>query len=99
MRLISLAIQCLAAYFYLLVVLRLAGKRSLTRATPFDLVLSLAMGDLVDNAIWREIPLAHFFVAVATLAAARVFVGTHGPAPGPFEVSVVRADSCPRTRL
>jgi uncharacterized membrane protein YcaP (DUF421 family) len=77
MALTWIALRCLVAYAYLLLVLRLTGKRAIGRATPFDFVIGLVLGDLVDNAIWGEVPLFEFYVAVATLLGTRLLVGTH----------------------
>jgi uncharacterized membrane protein YcaP (DUF421 family) len=76
MTLISIALRCLVAYAYLLVMLRLPGKRAITRATPLDFVIGLVLGDLVDNAIWGSVPQSEFFVAVAALLGTRLLVGT-----------------------
>ena len=46
-------IRAAAVYFFLLVVFRLAGKRTLAQATPFDLVLLLTISEAVQNAMTR----------------------------------------------
>ncbi len=38
-------------YFFLLVVVRATGKRTIAESTPFDLVILLIIGDLVQEAI------------------------------------------------
>ena len=45
------AIRTLAVYFFLLVGLRLAGKRELGQLNPFDLVVLLLLSNAVQNAI------------------------------------------------
>lgn len=62
------------AYVLLLVLLRLAGKRAIHHASAFDFVLALVIGDLVDNAIWAEVPLSEFAVAAVTLLVAQLVV-------------------------
>lgn len=62
-----IAVRCLIAYIFLLVVMRLAGKRVVRHANAFDFVLALIVGDLVDDALWSEVPVAQFVVATATL--------------------------------
>jgi uncharacterized membrane protein YcaP (DUF421 family) len=71
-----IAVRSLVAYAYLFAVVRLTGKRALSRATPFDFVMSLVVGDLVDNAIWGQVPLSQFFTAIATFFAVRLVIGT-----------------------
>ena len=72
-----IAIRCLIAYVYLLVVMRLAGKRALRHAHPFDFVLALILGDLVDDALWADVPIAQFVVATATLVFMKISLTAH----------------------
>jgi uncharacterized membrane protein YcaP (DUF421 family) len=44
-------IRTLGVYFFLLVGLRLAGKRELTQLNPFDLIVLLVLSNTVQNAI------------------------------------------------
>ena len=60
------------AYVFLLALLRLSGKHELNRAPPFDFILVLILGDLIDDALWAEVPFAQFVVAAATLVLARL---------------------------
>ena len=62
-----IGLRSLAAYLILLCLLRVAGKRTVKQGSPFDFVLALIVGDLIDDAIWAEVPLAQFVVASATL--------------------------------
>jgi uncharacterized membrane protein YcaP (DUF421 family) len=64
---LRITIRCVVAYLFLLFLLRLAGKRTIQQGTTFDFVLALVLGDLVDNAIWAEVPMAKFVVASATI--------------------------------
>jgi uncharacterized membrane protein YcaP (DUF421 family) len=77
-----IAIRCLAAYVVLLVLLRRAGSRTIRQGTAFDFVLSLTIGDLVDDAIWAEVPLAQFVVAAATLLVAKTMLTWHKVSAG-----------------
>lgn len=54
-------------YVYLLIVIRLAGKRTISRGTPFDFIVALIISDLPDDFIWGEVPLAQGLVAISTL--------------------------------
>ncbi|HET7710762.1 MAG TPA: YetF domain-containing protein [Thermoanaerobaculia bacterium] len=69
-----IAVRAIVAYVYLLVTTRAAGKRVVVQATPFDFVASLILGDLIDDALWAEVPIAQFATAVATLLMADALV-------------------------
>ena len=60
-------LRSFVVYLILLFLLRVAGKRTVKQGSPFDFVLALIVGDLIDDAIWAEVPVAQFVVASATL--------------------------------
>lgn len=62
-----IAVRALVAYIYLLVMTRASGKRVVSQATPFDFVLALILGDLIDDALWAEVETAKFAVAVGSI--------------------------------
>jgi uncharacterized membrane protein YcaP (DUF421 family) len=62
-----IAVRAVAAFVFLLILLRLAGKRAVAQGTPFDFVLALILGDLVDDLLWAEVPASQFVVAAGTL--------------------------------
>ena len=64
---LRIAVRCLVAYVFLLTVLRLAGKQTVHQGTTFDFVLALILGDLIDDVLWAEVPVAQFIVATTTL--------------------------------
>jgi uncharacterized membrane protein YcaP (DUF421 family) len=83
MELERIAIRAIATYGFLLVMLRLSGKRAVLQCTPFDFVLALILGDIVDDAVWAEVPFAHFIVATGTLCVAKLLTEIadfHSPA-------------------
>jgi uncharacterized membrane protein YcaP (DUF421 family) len=67
MDLVSVAVRAAASYVFLLFLLRLAGKRAVKEGTTFDFVLALVLGDLVDDAVWADVPMAQFVIAAGTL--------------------------------
>jgi len=67
MDLLRIAVRAVAAFGFLLALLRLAGKRTVAQGTPFDFVLALILGDLVDDLLWAEVPASQFVVAAGTL--------------------------------
>jgi uncharacterized membrane protein YcaP (DUF421 family) len=62
-----IAVRALAAYIYLAVTTRASGKRVVSQATPFDFVVSLIVGDLIDDCIWAEVSVAKFGAAVSSI--------------------------------
>jgi hypothetical protein len=65
---LRIAVRAAFAYLFLLVLLRVSGKQTIRHGTPFDFLLALIMGDLIDDALWSEVPLAEFVVAAGTLS-------------------------------
>jgi len=71
---LRVGVRAAAAYVILLLLLRLAGKRTVYQGTPFDFVLALVLGDIVDDALWSEVPMAQFVVAAASLVLMKLAV-------------------------
>lgn len=69
-----IAVRAIVAYAYLLFTTRATGKRVVSQATPVDLIVSLIIGDLVDDLLWAEVSLAKFAVAVAAIVLTEVLV-------------------------
>lgn len=76
-------VRGLAIYFALLVIFRLAGRRSLSDASTFDLVLILIVSETVQNALVADDPsVTTAILLVATLVGVDVFLlwlKTHFP--------------------
>jgi uncharacterized membrane protein YcaP (DUF421 family) len=62
-----IAVRALIAYVYLLVTTRVSGKRVVSQATPFDFVVALIIGDLIDDFLWAEVSAAKFGAGVASI--------------------------------
>jgi uncharacterized membrane protein YcaP (DUF421 family) len=60
-------VRALVAYLYLLFVTRVSGKRVVSQATPFDFIVALILGDLIDDAVWAEVSVAKFAGAVGSI--------------------------------
>lgn len=74
---LRLVARCVTSYVVLLLLLRLAGARSVKHASPLDFVVALIVGDLIDDALWAEVPIAQFIVASATLVLAKFLLTAH----------------------
>jgi uncharacterized membrane protein YcaP (DUF421 family) len=68
---LGIAARAVFSYVALLILVRVTGKQSIRHGTTFQFVIALVIGDMVDNAIWAEVSLLKFLVAVGTL------FGTH----------------------
>jgi uncharacterized membrane protein YcaP (DUF421 family) len=64
---LRIAVRVVVAYLYLLLMVRLSGKRVVVQATPFDFVAALIVGDMFDDAVWAEVGMAKFAVGVGSL--------------------------------
>src|SRR5688500_14410451 len=64
---VRIAIRALVSFLFLLGAIRLSGKRTVSEGTAFDLVLSLILGDLIDDVLFAEVPVSNFVVAVSVL--------------------------------
>lgn len=67
MELHKIVLRALLAYIFLLILLRVSGKREVTQGTSFDFVLALILGDMIDDALWAEVPFSQFIVATSSL--------------------------------
>ena len=68
-------IRGFAVYFVLLVLFRIAGKRSLTQVTTFDLVLTLIISEAIQQAmIDNDNSMTNGFLVIGTLIGADIFV-------------------------
>jgi uncharacterized membrane protein YcaP (DUF421 family) len=74
MELHHIAIRALFVYLVLLGLIRVSGKRAAAQATPFDFVLALILGDVIDDGLWAEVSAAQFVVAAGTLAIVHLLV-------------------------
>jgi uncharacterized membrane protein YcaP (DUF421 family) len=62
-----MAVRATATYLFLLILLRIAGKRTVSEGTPFDFVVALVLGDFPDDIIWGEVPVTQGLVAMGTV--------------------------------
>jgi uncharacterized membrane protein YcaP (DUF421 family) len=67
-QLLLIALRASIIYFFLLIVIRILGKREVGNITAFDLIVALIMGEMTDEAIFGDITLTQAFVATVTVA-------------------------------
>jgi uncharacterized membrane protein YcaP (DUF421 family) len=66
--LVLTALRATLVYFFLLVVIRLLGKRSVGALSAFDLVVALMLGEVVDEAIYGDVSVPKGMVAITVIA-------------------------------
>jgi uncharacterized membrane protein YcaP (DUF421 family) len=64
---LRVAARTMFAYVFLLVSLRVSGKRTVAQGSAGEFVMALVLGDLVDDLVWTEVGVLQFVVAAATL--------------------------------
>ncbi len=85
MQFIGIIVRVVATYFFFLLLTRLSGKRVITAgsmgsrerlsmATAFDLIIALVLGDIPDDIIFGDVPVAQGLVAASTLVLLHVVV-------------------------
>lgn len=62
-----IAVRAAVAYLYLLITTRMSGKSVVGQATPFEFLVALILGDLIDDALWAEVSMAKFGAAVSSI--------------------------------
>lgn len=63
----AVLVRAVFSYLVLLALLRVSHKRAVAEATPFDFVLTLVLGDTIDDVVLGEVGPARFVAAVGTL--------------------------------
>src|SRR3954463_12204947 len=65
----DIVLRAIAAYVFIIFVLRIVGRRELSSLGPNDLVLLVVMGDLVQNGVTQsDDSVTGIFLAIATFA-------------------------------
>jgi uncharacterized membrane protein YcaP (DUF421 family) len=65
------ALRALAVYAFVLLLIRLLGKRTVGNFSAFDLLVALMLGEVVDEIIYADVSLAQGAVALGTIALAQ----------------------------
>ena len=68
----AIAIRAAVVFAFLQLMVRLQGKHTIKQGTPFDFVLALIVGDLVDDVILGDVRAGMFFVAATTIFVLRM---------------------------
>lgn len=74
--------RAIVIYVFVLIVVRLLGKRTVGNFTAFDLIVAFIISEVVDEPIYGDVPMVQAFVAIGVVAAlhyANSFLGFHFP--------------------
>ena len=64
---LRIVLRVVFAYVILLTLVRLSAHRTIKHGPAFDFTVALIMGDLIDDAVWGEVPAAQFVVAAGAV--------------------------------
>lgn len=65
--LLLIALRATFVYFYLLIIIRILGKREVGASSAFDLLVALMLGDVVDEVIYGDVTIMQGAVAMAVI--------------------------------
>jgi uncharacterized membrane protein YcaP (DUF421 family) len=71
-RLYEIAARVALGYAFLLLLMRLSGRRTISDATPLHFVLALMLGELFDDLAWGTVSAAKFVTAAGTVVVAHL---------------------------
>jgi uncharacterized membrane protein YcaP (DUF421 family) len=61
------ALRASFVYFYLLIIVRILGKREIGATSAFDLLVALMLGDVVDEVIYGDVTIMQGVVAIGII--------------------------------
>lgn len=68
MELLYTALRASFVYVFLLIIVRLLGKREIGNTTAFDLIVALILGEVVDEIIYGDVTMLQGVVAIGVTA-------------------------------
>jgi uncharacterized membrane protein YcaP (DUF421 family) len=71
--LLLIALRASFVYLFLLLVVRILGKREIGNITAFDLIVSLILGDVVDEVIYGDVTVIEGIAAITIIAIWHLF--------------------------
>jgi uncharacterized membrane protein YcaP (DUF421 family) len=70
----DIVLRAIVLYAFIVLVMRVIGRRELSSMTPFDLVLLIVLGDAIQQGLTQDdYSVTGAFLAVATIATLQVF--------------------------
>jgi uncharacterized membrane protein YcaP (DUF421 family) len=65
-------VRVVFGYVFAMVIMRIAGKRTVSRSDASSCVVLIVIGDMFDDLLWGDVPAAQFVIAFGALALAHV---------------------------
>src|SRR5215211_9030382 len=62
------ALRASFVYFFLLLVVRILGKREIGNTSAFDLIVALILGEVVDEIIYGDVTILQGVIAIVVVA-------------------------------
>src|ERR687892_917135 len=62
------ALRATFVYFFLLLVVRVLGKREIGNTSAFDLIVALILGEVVDEIIYGDVTILQGMIAIVVTA-------------------------------
>jgi uncharacterized membrane protein YcaP (DUF421 family) len=73
-----IVVRVVFAYVWVLVMIRLTGRRAVHESDAPNFVVALVIGDMCDDLFWAEVAASTFVVGVGTLVIAHLCTTTAG---------------------
>jgi uncharacterized membrane protein YcaP (DUF421 family) len=64
---LRIAARAVLGYLFLLLLVRVSGKRTVRQGSTLDFTVALIVGDMVDDLLWAEVNAAMFVVGAGML--------------------------------
>ena len=64
---LRIAVRALLAYVFLLVLVRVSGKRTVKHSSAFDFTVALIIGDMTDDLLLAEVNASEFVIGAGTV--------------------------------
>jgi uncharacterized membrane protein YcaP (DUF421 family) len=76
---VDIVLRAIVVFIFLMVLVRVIGRRELSSLQPFDLILLIILGDAVQQGLTQDdYSLTGAFLAIGTIAVLQVFVSWIG---------------------
>lgn len=79
---LRIVVRVVFAFVFMLVLVRLTGRRTIATGDLSSFVVAVIIGDMFDDLFWAEVPIAEFVVGVGTLFGLHLMMATSRYASG-----------------
>ena len=93
----DLALRSIVVFFFVFVLMRIVGRRELSSLEPFDLILLVVLGDLVQQGITQsDESVTGTLIVISTIALLSVAVSWVSFRFRPLRIVTERTTTCPQ---